>query len=47
MYDDAVTVASSRYDNLDVIDTRQSCKDTDVSGMMAVARECFDKRCYH
>ena len=47
MYDDAVTVASSQYDNLVVIDTRQSCKDNDVSGMMSVARECFDKRCYH
>ena len=47
MYDDAAAVASTRYDNLIVIDTRQSCNDTDVGGMMTVARECFDKRYYH
>ena len=47
MYDDAAAVASTRYDNLVVIDTRQSCKDTDLGRMMSVARECFDKRYYH
>ena len=48
MYDDAAAVASTRYDNLVVIiDTRQSCNDTDVGGVMTVARECFDKRYYH